>query len=243
MKKYVIWYLIISILIAVVIYFTTLTLAYNQRTYDVFNELAAEAVIERDFDQFISIQSLAYNRLSRQENDDYIVDVYLTIAQADTIYKNQFSIFVLPKTNVKYATTVDDENDQTGIRVINNETSDTVFETYREELYQGKAVSYGFERIGFYFSTFEISENMDLNIELFDYDGDLMMTFDQIVNYETYPDLSEDFELAMTDEALETLIDEETYVYPRLTKNMTIYIVVDVLLGSAIYFATKYKKQ
>jgi hypothetical protein len=243
MKKFIIWYLIISILIAVAIYFMTLTLSYNQRVYDVFYELAEESVEIEDFDRFVSMQSIAYNRLSRQETDDYIVDVYLTIAQAETEYRNQFALFVLPKTDVTYATSVEDENDQTGLRVINNETSETVYETYTESSYEGAAVSYGLDLMGFYFYAFDITEDLDLEIELYDYDGVLIIEFDQLVQYETYPDLSDDFNQGISDEDLEILIDQDTYVYPKLIQNMTIFIVADILLGSIIYFIIKYKKR
>jgi hypothetical protein len=243
MKKFIIWYLIISILIAVAIYFMTLTLSYNQRVYDVFYELAEESVEIEDFDRFVSMQSIAYNRLSRQETDDYIVDVYLTIAQAETEYRNQFALFVLPKTDVTYATSVEDENDQTGLRVINNETSETVYETYTESSYEGAAVSYGLDLMGFYFYAFDITEDLDLEIELYDYDGVLIIEFDQLVQYETYPDLSDDFNQGISAEDLEILIDQDTYVYPKLIQNMTIFIVADILLGSIIYFIIKYKKR
>lgn len=243
MKKFIIWYLIISILIAVAIYFMTLTLSYNQRVYDVFYELAEESVEIEDFDRFVSMQSIAYNQLSRQETDDYIVDVYLTIAQAETEYRNQFALFVLPKTDVTYATSVEDENDQTGLRVINNETSETVYETYTESSYEGAAVSYGLDLMGFYFYAFDITEDLDLEIELYDYDGVLIIEFDQLVQYETYPELSDGFNQGISDEDLEILIDQDTYVYPKLIQNMTIFIVADILLGSIIYFIIKYKKR
>jgi len=243
MKKFLIWYIIISILIAVAIYFMTLTLAYNQRVYDVFYELADVSVEEQDFDQFVSIQSIAYDKLSSRTIDDYLIEVYLNIAQSESDYINQFAIFVLPIVDVTYATSVEDELDQTGLRVINNATLDTVYETYTETSYEGAAVSYGIDLMGFYFYAFDITEDLDLKIELYDYEGALITTFDQQVSYATYPDLSDDFELGISDEALEILIDQDTYVYPELIKNMTIFIVVDIIMGSAIYFFIKYKKR
>lgn len=243
MKKFLIWYIIISILIAVAIYFMTLTLSYNQRVYDVFYELADASVEEQNFDQFVSIQSIAYDKLSTRTTDDYLIEVYLNIAQSESDYINQFAIFVLPIVDVTYATSVEDELDQTGLRVINNDTSDTVYETYTETSYEGAAVSYGIDLMGFYFYAFDITEDLDLKIELYDYEGALITSFNEQVSYATYPDLNDDFELGISDEALEILIDQDTYVYPELIKNMTIFIVVDILIGSAIYFFIKYKKR
>lgn len=243
MKRFIVWYLVISILIAVAIYFLTLVLSYNQRVFDIFLELSDEAVEDENFDRFISYQSIAYHQLSRHENDDYIVDVYMSIAQENETYKNLFTLIVLPKNTVDFATSVDDENDQTGLRVINNDTSDTVYETYTETSYDGVAVSYGIDYIGFYFYSFDIANDVDLDIELYDYDGQLIINFDQLVTYQSYPDLSHEFELGISDEELESLVDQDTYIYPRLIRNMTIFIIVDILLGSLIYFYMKYKKQ
>jgi hypothetical protein len=97
--------------------------------------------------------------------------------------------------------------------------------------------------MGFYFYAFDISEDLDLNIELYDYEGALITEFDQTVQYESYPELSDGFDLGISDEDLEVLIDQDTYVYPKLIQNMTIFIVVDILLGSIIYFIIKYKKR
>lgn len=243
MRKFLIWYIILSILIGVAIYFLTLTLSYNQRVYDVFYELAEASVEEQNFDQFVSMQSIAYDKLSVEETDDYLIEVYLNIAQSESNYINQFAIFVLPKTGVTYATSVEDELDETGLRVINNETSDTIYETYTETSYEGAAVSYGIDLMGFYFYAFEITEDLDLKIELYDYNGNEIIIFDQEVTYESYPDLSDGFDMGISDEDLEILIDQDTYIYPKLIQNMTIFIVVDIILGSAIYFFMKYKKR
>jgi hypothetical protein len=243
MKKFLIWYIIVSILIGVAIYFLTLTLSYNQRVYDVFYELAEASAEDQNFDQFVSMQSIAYDKLTIEETDDYLIEVYLNIAQSESDYINQFAIFVLPKTDVTYATSVEDDLDETGLSVIDNDTLDTVYETYTESSYEGAAVSYGIDLMGFYFYAFEITEDMDLKIELYDYHGDQIIIFDQQVSYEAYSESSEGFELGISDEALEVLIDQDTYIYPRLIQNMTIFIVVDIILGSAIYFFMKYKKR
>ena len=46
----------------------------------------------------------------------------------------------------------------------------------------------------------------------------------------------------ITQNELEGLIDQETYIYPKLMRNITIYIIVDVLFGSLLYFLIKQEK-
>lgn len=53
MKKFIIGYIFISLLFALALYFTTLTLNYNERVYEIFQSFSEEAVINQDFDDFV----------------------------------------------------------------------------------------------------------------------------------------------------------------------------------------------
>ncbi len=246
MKKFVITYLVFSLLIGVGIYFVTLTLAYNQRVYDVYYELADEAVETLDFDDFISMQSIAYQKIHREETTDYIIDVYHVIGKSQDTYINQFGLFIVPIHDVKFATSVEDELDQTGIRIIEKKPNDkieTYYETYTDSNYEGAAVSYGLSLMSFYFYAINFDEDLDLSIELYDYDGEIFAEFDQSINYESYPDLDDRFNDGMDPSYLKELVDQSVHVYPKLIQNMTIYIVLDIAIGSALYFIIKKKKQ
>lgn len=242
MKKFLITYAIFSVLIGVGIYFVTLTLAYNQRVYEVYYELADQAVETQDFDEFISMQSIAYKNISREETDDYIIDLYHVIGKDGDTYINQLGIFVLPTSDVDFALHVEDQDDQTGIRVIDLETSNTFYETYSDPAYQGAAVSYGLSLMSFYFYAISFEEDLNLEIELYDYHEDLFANFNTSVQTEQYPDLTTGFNDGLSPERLEELIDQDEHVYPKLIQNLTIYILVDILIGAVIYFIIK-KKQ
>ncbi len=246
MKKFLIVYLIFSVLIGVAIYFVTLTLAYNQRVYDVYYELADEAVETLDFDDFISMQSISYQMIHREETADYIIDVYHVIGKDSETYINQLGLFIVPTANVNYADDVEDQDDQTGIRVIKlngEEPNETLYETYTDPSYEGAAVSYGLSLMSFYFYAINFDEDLELDIELYDYQGEMFANFNQDIYVQTYPELDDGFNDGMDPSYLEELVDQSTHVYPKLIQNMTIYIVADILIGSIIYFIVKKKQK
>ncbi|BCR35780.1 hypothetical protein [Mariniplasma anaerobium] len=246
MKKFLIIYIIISLLFGVAIYFVTLTLAYNQRVYDVYYELADEAVATLDFDDFISMQSISYQKIHREETDSYTIDVYHVIGKNDETYINQFGLFIVPTQEVDFALDVEDLDDQTGIRVIKlngEDANETIYETYTEPSYEGAAVSYGLSLMSFYFYAIDFDEDLELEIELYDYNGDMFANFNQNIISQQYPDLDDGFSPGMDADYLAELIDQDTYVYPKLIRNMTIFIVSDIILGSLIYFFIKRKNQ
>ncbi len=246
MKKFLIIYSIISLVLGVGIYFITLTLTYNERVYDVYYELADEAVETLDFDDFISMQSISYKKIHREETDSYIIDVYHVIGKDNETYINQFGLFIVPTTEVEYADNIEDLDDQTGIRVIKlntDEADETIYETYTEPSYEGTAVSYGLELMSFYFYAVNFDEDLELEIELYDYNGVLFSNFNQNLVSQAYPDVDDEFNPGMDPDYLEELIDQDTYVYPTLIRNMTIYIVLDITFGSVLYFFIKRKKQ
>lgn len=61
--------------------------------------------------------------------------------------------------------------------------------------------------------------------------------------YEEYPLIASSFQEGLTKEELDALIDQETYVYPKLMKNMTIFIVVDILIGAVVVIIVRYKQK
>ncbi|MCD4826348.1 MAG: hypothetical protein K8Q99_01050 [Acholeplasmataceae bacterium] len=245
MKKFIIIYFVISLVLGVGIYFITLTLSYNQRVYDVYYELAEEAVNTLDFDDFISMQSISYKMIHHEETDDYIIDVYHVIGKDDEKYINQFGLFIVPTSDVDYAEDIEDLDDQTGIRVIKlngDQPNETIYETYTEPDYEGAAVSYGLSLMSFYFYAVNFEENLEVEFELYDYNGDMFANFNQNFTSQAYPEIDDDFNPGMESDYLEELIDQDTYVYPSIIRNMTIYIVLDIVFGSVLYFLIKRKK-
>ena len=246
MKKFLITYIIFSLLIGVAIYFVTLTLSYNQRVYDVYYELAEQAAETKEFDEFISMQAVYYKSIGSYQNDDYMIETYQVIGRNGETYINQLGIFILPFTDVKYADNVEDPNDETGIRIIRKDggnPNETFYETYTDEAYEGAAVSYGLTLMDFYFYAIEFDEDILIDVELYDYDGNMLIGFEEDLIFENNATDNSSFEPGMKPSRLEELVDQETHVFPNLIQNMTIFIVVDIVVGSVIYFIIKRKKQ
>lgn len=175
MKKFVIAYIFISILFALALYFITLTLSYNARVYAVFQELSEEAVASKDFDHFVSYQSIAYHRISSKDSGEYRVFIYQIVGTNDNGYMNQVGVFILPLSEVTSADSVDDPNDQTRMVTIDRDSSLVVFDTKEESDYLGFAVSYGLMKIGYYFYTVDLRTNQELKIVLYDYEGNIFL--------------------------------------------------------------------
>lgn len=224
------------------IYFFTLIQGSQQRSLLLFSELAEEAYESKDMTAFIKYQSVAYNHLDSTILGDYQMESYQVIAYDNGVYKNQFVIYVLPINNVTYATTIDDENDQTGIILTNNDTNATLLNTYENEAYDGSALSYGINRFGFYYYVTFVDSDTPLNVSIYDYNNDII--FNQVIEFD-YIDYSPDsgqMELGYTRDELEDLLDLNNFIRSTLIRNITVFLVIDIFLGAAIVFIIKKKK-
>lgn len=242
MKKFVMSYIFISLLFAVALYFTTLTLSYNERVYEIFQEFSEDAKLNQDFDAFVRYQSIEYKRIGQMDTENYSIFIYHIIGTESTEYMNQLGFFILPKSNIKYAISVDDPLDQTKLVLTDMESNEVIYDTSIDKAYEAVAISYGIEKMGYYFYTYNMTEDILLKIQLYDYDGFLIKEINQGFEYQAYPMIDNTFNPGISQEELETLIDQETNIYPKLMRNMTIYIIIDVLFGSLLYFFIKYKK-
>lgn len=243
MKKFMIVFLILSTIIGLAVYFITYSLTHNERVYDVYYELADQAVVNQDFKEFVSVQSVAYKKLNSISTEDYLIEIFLVVGKDRKRNINQLGVFVLPLKEIKIADKIDDKSDKTGVRMINMDTSDTFYETYTDETYKNTAVSFGLTLMGFYFYAINIEESINLKIELYDYHQNLISDMNQSVAFQDYPDLDEGYSEGMDPEILKTLIDETTYVMPSVIKNMVIFIAVDATIGVGLYFLIRKKNQ
>ncbi|TVP85727.1 MAG: hypothetical protein EA375_03095 [Acholeplasmataceae bacterium] len=243
MKKFLIIYIIFSLVLLAFIYFFTLIQETNKRTLIVYYELAEEAYETGDLDTFLKYQSIAYQHLYTETNTDYAFHVYHVIAQLDDAYINQFSVFVMPKRAVNHASHVRDSADRTRMILTDVTLDAVIYTTDDDPEYAGYAVSYGIEVIGFYFYAMQLPESRLLRIELFDYDNHLI--FDQTVDY-VHIDYPEDdpgtLTMGYTRAELETLFDLATYMQPAMIQNITLFLIVDIFIGGVIYYILKHKK-
>lgn len=176
------------------------------------------------------------------DTENYSIFMYHIIGTESTEYMNQLGFFILPKSNIKYAISVDDPLDQTKLVLTDMESNEVIYDTSIDKAYEAVAISYGIEKMGYYFYTYNMTEDILLKIQLYDYDGFLIKEINQGFEYQAYPMIDDTFNPGISQEELETLIDQETNIYPKLMRNMTIYIIIDVLFGSLLYFFIKYKK-
>ncbi len=242
MKKFIIMYAIFSFILLVFIFLFTLIQESNARSLDLFYELAEEALATNDLDEFVKYQSVAYQLIDEIETDDYGFHIYQVIAQIGGEHKNQFSVFVIPKSVVNHAESLNDVSDQTGISLINHDTSTVIYQTSSDEDYTEYAVSYGIKRIGFYYYAIELDEDYLIDLSLVDYDGQNILsesiTFTHIVYDENnLGSLS----LGFTNTEIEAMLDLPTYTQPALLKNIAMFLVVDILVGGIIHFILKRK--
>jgi len=242
MKKFVIAYVIFSVIIFAFVYLFTIIQEANARSLDLFYEISEEARTTNDLDGFVKYQSVADQLIDKIETDDYTFHLYQVIALIDKEYKNQFSVFVIPKGDVDHAQVLNDLSDQTGIVLKDNGTGTIVYQTNTDNAYTEYAVSYGIERIGFYYYASVLNQDYDLNITLEDYNAQKIL--DQTISF-THIEYDENnlgtLTLGYTNDQIEALLDLNAYTRPALLKNIALYLVADILVGSGIYFLIKRK--
>ncbi len=241
MKKFVIIYTIISVLLLVVV---TLVASYNHyysRVIDVYQDVSSEASDTGNFDTLVGIQTQGYQKVIDQVNGDYQFIAYIAIGSNEGIEINQLSIFIRPITDVSYAQTIDDTNDQSDV-IFTNDQNALIYSLKSDEAYADEAVSYGIHTIGFYYAVFELGNTQTIQIEVLDYDGlsilDTSYQYNEVLTLES-PNVSP----AVSDEVFADLVDFNTYVRPEILKTVLIFITVDIALGAGLYFyRTKSKK-
>lgn len=244
MKKFLFIYIMFSIIFGALIYFYTLIDETNERTIDVFYELAEGALSDREVDRFIKYQSVAYRLIDSYEDESYDIYFYHVIAQLDDEYLNQFSAFVFPKKDVNHAIRRDDVHDSTGIVLTDRASEETIYRTDEDADFEEIAMSYGIARFGFYYYAIELEEDRELNVSLTDYADHVILDYDLDFDDLDYPDETPvDLEMGFSNNEIEELLDLSTYVQPVMIQNITIFLVIDIFLGGIIYQLLKKKHE
>jgi len=221
------------------------------RSIELYDELINEAKTENDFTNFVRYQSIAYRKLEQNDLTDYSIHIYQVVGQLDLVYKNQFVIYVLPKNDISYALSIDDQLDQTKALIKNKQTQDILFNTDNPDVtdsidddkYKDRAISFGISFLGFYYYGLFLNDSQTIEITLKDYNDNII--FESELDYEAidYHPNTSNLLLGFSKDELEELLDLNTYVRPQLVKNVTIYLFIDILLGGFIYFILKRKSQ
>ncbi len=242
MKKFMIMYIVLSVIMLVFLYLYTIIQETNSRSFELFYELADEAQTTDNLDKFIKYQSVAYQLVDEIETDDYSFHIYQVVALLDKEYINQFTIFVMPKSEITYAETLDDIADQTSVILMDHSTGDAIYQTTTDSDYDDYAVSYGVKRVGFYYYAVVLGQDYQLDISLKDYNAENILEITLAYTYIDYDENnSGSLILGYTNDEIEDLLDLSSYTQPALLKNIAIYLVVDIIVGAIIHFILKRK--
>lgn len=237
-----IFYAVFSVILLAFIFLITLIQETNKRSLDLFYMLAEDARTTNNLDEFTKYQSVAYRKLDQIETTDYSFHIYQVIAQTNDQYANQFSIFVIPKGDVNHASELNDPSDQTGITLKNHVTDEVIYQTTQDTSYTDYAVSFGINKIGFYYYAITLDESYQMDMTLVDYNGSTILSTLVDFNYIAYdPNNLGDLSLGYTDEEVTDLLNLAAYVQPALFQNITIFLVIDVAVGALIYYFLKKK--
>lgn len=237
MKRFLIFYSLVSILIGIFIYVMTLIEITATRTNEVYYALAEEVASEKNIETFVKFSSDGFVFLDTFEDETYRIDIIQVKVMVNEDTYQQLGIFVIPKTDIRYATELRDPLDLTRARV---EVEDSViFDSHLidENTY---AMSYGIEILGFYFYAFEYTEANLVDIELTDYDGKTIYQKTIFVPLEF--DTSKFIE-GYTDLELETLIGANEIFEKEVIKRLTYFITADIFIGALVVFIIKFRRR
>lgn len=238
MKKTMFFYVFISIAIGIFIYFITVIEISNLKTNEAYMEIANKVSETGLIDDFVRFSSEGFERIETFENDTYKIEVLHVKAFAGEKEYHQLGIFVIPNGDVQHATAIDDSNDLTQALI----TSDgvTIYDSTSEDTLGLYAVSVGIEQIGFYFYAFEFDQDVSIDITLKDYDGDVIL--DDTVQLTLIYHRSQFIE-GYTEEELDALINAQVVVETTIVERLTIFILVDVFIGTILYYIMKFLRR
>lgn len=219
------------------VYVITFIQQSTKRNNQLFNDIMREAVELSDFEVFAKYQSLYYKLVDRYETIDFSIFVYDIVSDKRDTLQREWFVMVLPKNQVKHATQLKDEQDQTQAIFTNVTTGANILNTKTHAYYKAYAMSYGIEVYGFYYYAIEINKTLSLRIELFDYDRQeilidekLMMEMDRIL-----VNPPEGYTLGFSSEEIKELLDLNRYLRVPMIISMSLFFIVDITTGYFMY--------
>jgi hypothetical protein len=243
MKKFFITYIIFSIVLLFLVYVVTFLQETQKRSLELFYEKAQNAVETKDFNDFIQYQSLGHRLITTYSLQEYQIYIYEVLAQNETGFFSQFSLFVLPEGTINYADELKDPFDQTGLIITNIENQAHYFNSYTHPNFESYAISYGIKTLGFYYYLVDVSQSYMFQVELFDYTGQVMMDEQVTLVYTPYDGITLPlgFTPAYTEQEIEQMLDMQSYLRTPMMINIALFLVVDAFVGITIYLFIKKK--
>ncbi len=230
MKKWVLYYLIISLLFGAIIYLITLFQVTQEQTNEAFNQITKELVETQDVDTFLRYSTLGYEPIERYEKEDYVVEIIQALGSENGQDIHQLVVFVIPLdlSRIEYATDIDDSRDQSQLIL----TSDTInINTTLDAPYKDYALSVGLNTLGFYYYTIIIEDDVSGRILLKDYDGQEIIDDMIAFNYE-FNVMA--FVQGMTEEEIEARISVDDVLNEILITRLLIFAAIDIVIAIII---------
>lgn len=243
MKKNITYFILFSGAIFTMIYAYTLMQVTQERQLAVFQNIMENAPVEDDFEPFVKYQSIAYEIINIEKNTDYSIHMYQVVSQGSSGFSNQFVVFVIPHEEITIASSLEDPNDQTKMVLYDTVRDIELIDSSMHEDYMDRALSYGLERVGFYYYVFFLNAHHELNITLYDYEGNTIYETDMIYDYRVFDPTDDGWLMAYTSDEISEMVNVNPYLRPVLTRRITLFLVADIFIGAAIIFFVKYKKR
>jgi hypothetical protein len=242
MNRWMITYVIASIILLVLVYLVTFIQETQKRSNEVLFSFAEEAASSYQFDLFVKYQSEFYHHIEDVRVNHYQISFYTTLGSHQSQSVQQLVLFVIPLKQVPHAMSIQDKADLTQAVINDQNQLKIVLDTSTQKEYLGKAISYGIHKLGFYYYTLDIQQSMTLDITLYDYQGQVFYQDIQVVDYIT--DISENNELqkGYTNQEIESILDMNRTLLRPMLINITLFLVVDILFGVLFHLFLSKKK-
>jgi hypothetical protein len=236
MKRFLIIYTIVSLVIGIALYFVTIVVVTSNRNQTVYDEIALQSTEDNDFTDFIKYQSIAYQKLSQSTVGSYNLHLYHIISKSEEEVFNQIVWILLPFEDVKHATSVKDDNDQTNITLYNKANMDVIYESSTDPSYKNFAISSGIDTYGFFIFAPEMRNSMTIGYEIVDYDGQIIVEDDVVFTFQAYnPENLGSFNISFTSQEKEDLLNIGGYFPQALVQNYTVYVLVVIVVGFLVF--------
>ena len=246
MKKFLVIYTILSVLLLGALYLLTIFDVTQERMNIVYQDIAKDTVETRSVETFLKFQSLGFQEIETYQTDDYDIYLHQTLARKDEQYINQLSVIVIPRNPVDYALMVDDQADQTSIVLFDLDRNQTRFDSLDQVIEYDYAVSYGIFLYGLYNYAIELGQDYSLRMTLFDYNQNqiIQTSFDFTHTFFEDPsDIPETYTLGFSISEIDQMLNVNANLRRPLRVNIAIYLVLNFAFGGSFYMFLKQRNE
>lgn len=232
-------YGVITVILVVVIYITSLLGIIYERQAILLEQLIDTSIEQRDFTNYIKYSSLYYKELNPttvSDHNDYQVTYFKTIERnrnGEVI--SQLIVFVMANDEVTMSDSEKDTNDQTRMEVWMNGIK--TYSTKDDDVYKDFSISWGLKEQDFYYYNFLI-EDATFEVKLFDYTGfpieiaTLDLPVVDLNNESSYAQAG--FEMSYTVDEVEDMLEIQDHIW-KIYMYIGIFMVIDIAFAFFIF--------